>query len=211
MTPFRAVVTGGSIAQPVHTTTSLMEKASHASRMQEAGGRMQDAGGRTQEAGGRTQEAGRRMQEAGGRWRRRVNREALNPERKQRWCHHPVTDPDGWGLNSMNNSRSGSVNNFHSLCEEKCGRAKLKYCFSDNVGEFFHALQKHIKQTDNNLPVLSVGTGEYPPFQRHRRWIISLLQGGPLMDIMGCEDVECPSGGGSSVATRSAALLCKPA
>lgn len=109
--------------------------------------RTQDAGGRTQDAGGESTE---RL------WTLR--------EEAARWCLHPVSDADGWGLNSMNNSRSGSVNNFYSLCEEKCGRAKLKYCFSDNyVGEFFHALQRHIKQTGDNLSVLSGGTrGAFP-------------------------------------------------
>lgn len=137
-------------------------------------------------------------------------------EEARHWCHHTVSYADGWGLKSMNNSRWGSTNNFYSLCEEKCARAKLKYCFSYNsVGEFFHVLQKCSKKTDYNV-TSHLWELEYSRLSRGRKPAPEVdhlpPSGRILMDIMGCEDVQCPSGGGSSVASMSAAaLLSKPA
>lgn len=67
-------------------------------------------------------------------------------EQGTHWLCGAASYADGWGLTVMNNSRRGSVHIFfYSLYEERCGRAKLKYSFSQNYfWEFFDAWQKYI-------------------------------------------------------------------
>lgn len=107
MTAFRGVLTWRSIAAQARTTASLMEKAL---------GKRDEEGGESESTEGL-----RTITEQG-----------------THWLRGAASYADRWGLTVMNNSRlGGSFFFFYSLCEERCGCAKLKYSFSYNyIGEF---------------------------------------------------------------------------